>query len=284
VATALASGKRGVVVVNADDEGARSIESYAGGCRMLRYSMNDAPGVDVSARDEVVRPDGSTFVLRTPEHEAPVTIQLPGRYNIANALAAATTGYALGLRIDTIATGLESLTSVPGRMERIDQGQPFTVIVDYAHSPEAIRSVLDEVRRIASGRVLVLFGSAGERDVEKRPLQGAVAIRSADFAMFTSEDPRFEDPDAIIEAIAAGATEAGGRRGVDFDCIEDRREAITAILKRAEPGDVVVLAGKGHERSMIYGDKKRPWSEADIAASALRELGYGDVTTQEWST
>jgi UDP-N-acetylmuramoyl-L-alanyl-D-glutamate--2,6-diaminopimelate ligase len=159
-------------------------------------------------------------------------------------------------------------------MESVDEGQPFAVIVDYAHSPEAIRSVLREVRHLAKNRVMVLFGSAGERDVGKRAVQGAIAVTDADFAVFTSEDPRFEDPDAIVDDIAVGAREAGGRAGVDFECIEDRREAIARILDRAESGDVIVLAGKGHERSMIYGDAKRPWHEANVARELLRAMGY----------
>jgi UDP-N-acetylmuramoyl-L-alanyl-D-glutamate--2,6-diaminopimelate ligase len=159
-------------------------------------------------------------------------------------------------------------------METIDLGQPFAVIVDYAHTPEAIRSVLAEARQMTRGRVLVLFGSAGERDVEKRMLQGAVAITDADYAVFTSEDPRFEDAEGIIADIASGALEAGGRTGVDFDRIEDRREAISTILHRAAPGDVVVLAGKGHERSMIYGAEKRPWDETAVASDVLKNMGY----------
>jgi UDP-N-acetylmuramoyl-L-alanyl-D-glutamate--2,6-diaminopimelate ligase len=213
-------------------------------------------------------------VLVTPIGTAEVRIHLPGSYNIANALAAAATGHALGLQPVEISRGLEALRAVPGRMESVDEGQPFAVIVDYAHSPEAIRSVLSEMRQIAKNRVMVLFGSAGERDVGKRAVQGAIAVTDADFAVFTSEDPRFEDPDAIVDDIAVGAREAGGRAGVDFECIEDRRDAIARILDRAESGDVIVLAGKGHERSMIYGDVKRPWHEANVARELLRAMGY----------
>jgi UDP-N-acetylmuramoyl-L-alanyl-D-glutamate--2,6-diaminopimelate ligase len=213
-------------------------------------------------------------VLQTLEGDQPVTIQLPGAYNVANAVAAAGTGLALGIPLETVAEGVGSLAAVSGRMETVDAGQPYGVIVDYAHTPDAIRSVLREARALASGRVLIVFGSAGERDLAKRAIQGAVAVTDADFAVFTSEDPRFEDPDAIIEQIAAGAVEAGGRRGVDFECIEDRRHAIQAVLERAKAGDVVVLAGKGHERSMIYGSEKRPWNEPVVAMELLRALGY----------
>jgi len=267
-------GKCGIAIINADDEGARSLIPDAGECRVILYSTQGDPDANVQAVDIHSTPSGSTFVLRTPDGAESVSIQLPGAYNVANAVAAAATGWALGIPLDIVAGGVSSLAAVSGRMETVDAGQPFAVIVDYAHSPDAIRSVLREARALASGRVLIVFGSAGERDIAKRAIQGAVAVTDADFAVFTSEDPRFEDPDAIIAEIAEGAIGAGGRRGVDFDCIEDRRDAIQAVLERARAGDVVVLAGKGHERSIIYGAEKRPWNEPEVALDILRGLGY----------
>jgi UDP-N-acetylmuramoyl-L-alanyl-D-glutamate--2,6-diaminopimelate ligase len=274
VASARRLGKLGIAVINTDDEGARSLEPDAAGCTILHYSTTGAKAADVRAEQIVTHPAGATFVLQTPVGSCPATIHLPGAYNVANAIAAASAGVGLGLPLETIAEGIASLRAVPGRMETVSEGQPFAVIVDYAHTPDAIRSVLQEARKLATGRVLVVFGSAGERDVAKRAIQGAVAVTDADFAVFTSEDPRFEDPDAIIAQIAEGAVGAGGRRGVDFDCIEDRRQAIAVALDRAGAGDVVVLAGKGHEQSMIYGSEKRPWNEAAVARELLRQLGY----------
>lgn len=274
VAAARESGKRGIAIINADDEGARSLESDAAGCDLIRFSTSGAVSADVRGDLIVSHAAGSRFTLRTPGGSHPVEISLPGAYNVANAVAAASVGIALDLPLDVIAAGVESLRAVPGRMETVDEGQPFAVIVDYAHTPDAIRNVLREARSLAAGNVLVVFGSAGERDRAKRAVQGAVAVTDADFAVFTSEDPRFEDPDAIIAEIAVGAGQAGGRRGVDFECIEDRRQAIAAALERAGSGDVVVLAGKGHERSMIYGSDKRPWNEPAVASELLRELGY----------
>jgi UDP-N-acetylmuramoyl-L-alanyl-D-glutamate--2,6-diaminopimelate ligase len=283
VAEARARGKRGVVVVNLDDEGARSIEPFAGDARIVRYSLDGHPHADVSAAALALRADGSSFVIDCAGTRRDVTLHLPGRYNIANALAAAATGVALDLQPDILVEGLQTLRAVPGRMESIQEGQPFGVIVDYAHSPEAIRNVLAEVRRLATGRVIVVFGSAGERDIEKRGVQGRVAIEAADFAVFTSEDPRYEDPEAIIADIAEGAERAGGKLGVDFECIEDRRQAIASALSKAAPGDVVMLAGKGHERSMIYGSDKRPWNEAEEARRALRFLGYSSSSEADRS-
>jgi UDP-N-acetylmuramoyl-L-alanyl-D-glutamate--2,6-diaminopimelate ligase len=277
VGAARAAGKLGAAIINRDDAGARAIESFAAKCAVTTYAL-DTPA-DVTAGDIRNLPTGTAFELTTPQGVAPVALRLRGRYNVANALAAAAAGLALGLELETVAAGLGALDAVPGRLEPVDEGQPFTVLVDYAHTPDALRTILREARGLAgAGRVLTLFGSAGERDVAKRALQGAVAMELADFAIFSSEDPRFEDPDAIIAAIARGATEAGGRSGVHFDCIEDRQAAITALLARAKPGDVVVLAGKGHEHSMIYGAERRPWDDAEAARRSLRQLGYGHAS------
>lgn len=274
VAESAATGRTGAVVVNLDDEGARSIQRYADNCRIITYSLGAEPDAEVLAIDIIADAEGSTFTLVTRDGTSELRLHLPGRYNVANALAAAGAGVALGMTTDAIASGIASLRHVPGRMESVDEGQPFGVIVDYAHTPEAIRSVLREARRLATGRVLVLFGSAGERDIEKRGVQGAVAVQDADYAIFTSEDPRFEDPENIIADIASGAEGVGGQRSVNFECIEDRGRAVTALLNAAEPGDVVVLAGKGHERSIIYGSEKREWHEAEAARLALHDMGY----------
>jgi UDP-N-acetylmuramoyl-L-alanyl-D-glutamate--2,6-diaminopimelate ligase len=146
--------------------------------------------------------------------------------------------------------------------------------VDYAHTPQSLASILTEARALATGRVITVFGSAGERDVEKRALQGAVAAELADYSVFTSEDPRYEKPTKIIEDIASGALRSGAIEGVDFDLVEDRQAAIEHVIGQAQPGDVVILAGKGHERSMIYGAEQRPWNEAEVARLALERLGY----------
>ena len=269
-------GGRGIVVLNGDDPGSVAIEADAGDCQRLHYSMQPITSVaaDIRALDIVSTPEGSTCRLVTPAGEARLRINLPGRFNVANALAAVGAGTALGLPLDAIVRGIASLTHVPGRMQRVDAGQPFAVIVDYAHTPVSIEAILREARRLTTGRVLIVSGSAGERDIEKRGLQGAVCVTHADYAVFTSEDPRFEDPDAIVEAIAQGAEQAGGRRGVNFACIEDRTAALLHVFTRAAPGDVVILAGKGHERSIIYGDQKRPWDEGQVANDLLHTMQF----------
>jgi UDP-N-acetylmuramoyl-L-alanyl-D-glutamate--2,6-diaminopimelate ligase len=162
-------------------------------------------------------------------------------------------------------------------MERVDCGQPFAVIVDYAHSPASLQTVLDQMRPLAArgdGSLILVFGSAGERDLQKRPMMGRVAGERCRLVVVTDEDPRGEDRDGILNEIAAGAEGAGKRRGEDLLCIPDRAEAIAVALERARPGDVVILAGKGHEQSIIMSDGPRPWDERAEAIRALANLGY----------
>lgn len=260
------------IVLNADDEGARSLAHFAGDTPILWYSTRKhaqltADAIRVSTR-------GTAFRLHIGEQIADVTLQLIGPWNVENALAAAGVGLLLGLPLDVIVRGLEQLTRVPGRFTKVDCGQPFSVIVDYAHTPESFQRVLPLARQIATGRVIVVFGSAGERDRVKRRLQGMIAAQLADFAILTSEDPRFEDPWFIIDEIAEGMRSAGAREGQNYLRIEDRRTAIREALRRAQPGDIVLLLGKGHEQCIIYGNERRPWDELAEAQSALEDLGY----------
>ncbi|GBD15296.1 UDP-N-acetylmuramoyl-L-alanyl-D-glutamate--2, 6-diaminopimelate ligase [bacterium HR26] len=261
------------IALNADDEGARSIAGYAGSAPVIWFGLH-ASQAEVRAQEIRAHAGGTDFELVTPGGSAPVRLKLLGRFNVENALAAATAGHLLGLTPQQIARGLESLDHVPGRLRRIDAGQPFTVIVDYAHTPEALQRILELVRGLVPGRLIAVFGSAGERDRAKRPLQGAVAARLAQFSIFTSEDPRFEDPERIIDEIAEGARSVGAVEGRDFLRIEDRAQAIREALRRAKPGDAVLLLGKGHERCIIYGSERRPWDESAEALAALAELGY----------
>lgn len=283
VAQALQEGGRGVVVLNADDEGTRAIAHDAGDAEILWYSIQDSAAA-IHAANVVTSADASSFDLTIAGQQWPTRFPLPGSWNVSNVLAATGALIASGADPAGVARVIETLRPVPGRLARVDAGQDFAVLVDYAHTPESLRSVLKEVRGLTDGRVLVAFGSAGERDIEKRALQGAIAAELADYSVFTSEDPRFEDPSSIIDAIARGAEERGARRGIDFDCIEDRREAIAALLSAAKPGDIVLLAGKGHEKSMIYNAEHRPWDEEQVARDLLAQLGFGrmeDKGTQD---
>lgn len=264
----------GTVVLNADDAGARSMVPFARGGTVVWYSAVDA-GADIVASDVQLGRNGSAFVLRTGEADVAVALPLLGGFNVANALCAAGLALAAGVEVDDVRRGLEAAPGIPGRMDRIDLGQTFTVVVDYAHTPESLRKIMTLLRSLhPNGRLIAVSGSAGERDPTKRPLQGAVSAELADLSIFTSEDPRNEDPERIIAEIAAGAVAAGGVPGESVLQIVDRRAAIGAAFAVARPGDCVLLAGKGHETSMIWGYEHRPWDEAAVARELLREGGH----------
>ena len=269
----------GIVVANADDPGSRAIESFAEGASLIRYAIVEE---DADVRAVNIRPEasGSRFDLDAGSRgRAAVMLPLIGAFNVANALCAAGITFAVGVGVSEIAEALASAPPVPGRMARIETGQPFSVVVDYAHTPDAMEKVITLLRGLhPGGRMIVVFGSAGERDVEKRPLQGAVAARLADISVVTSEDPRFEDADAIIEQIALGAEAAGAKRGMTLFCRTEREDAIRLAFDLANPGDCVLLAGKGHEGSIIWGREKRPWDEAQVARDILLRAGYAAST------
>jgi UDP-N-acetylmuramoyl-L-alanyl-D-glutamate--2,6-diaminopimelate ligase len=265
----------GTAVINLDDPGALEMLPYATGATVLTYSMKDRRA-DVFADNVELGVDGSQFTLVTKNAAVGCRMPLVGEFNVANSLCAVGVAVALRIDIETIVNGLAKSSTVPGRMARVDAGQPFNVIVDYAHTPDSLSKVLKLLRELNPyGRLISVSGSAGERDIEKRPLQGAVSGRLADLSIFTTEDPRFEDADAIIQQIAQGARAEGGVEGESFACITDRREAIAFAFAHARAGDTVLLAGKGHERSIIWGLEKRLWDEAAVARELLEELGYG---------
>lgn len=259
-----------VCVLNADDASYAYLAPF---CRapVLCYGIENpaadiwASGLDLGAdrsRFRVHLPGGEIFDVQTP---------LVARFNVSNCLAAIAVGHAQGLPSHHIAVALSHAPSVPGRMERVDVGQPFTVVVDYAHTAESLEKVLQVLRPLTKGRLIAVFGSAGDRDRVKRPLMGAVAARLADFAVITDEDPREEDAASVLREIAQGAEAAGARAGIDFIEVVGRREGIAAAFARARPGDTVLLAGKGHEQSIIIGREKRPWDDRRVARELLDE-------------
>ncbi len=263
---------RGIGVVNLDSPHAPLyLERTPGPCWTFALESDAAM---VRAREVRPAPDGVSFIAQTPLGEAPVHLHLPGTFNVANALAAVCVGLALGAGLATVVRGLEAVEGVRGRMQRIDQGQPFTVLVDYAHTPGSFETVMGLLRPVVQGRMFAVFGSAGERDREKRPMQGEVAGRYCEFVVLSDEDPRLEDREAILDEIAEGLERAGRRRGHDYLCIPDRREAIRAAFERARPGDLVLLLGKGHEGCIFYADHLLEWDEAAVAREVLSELGY----------
>jgi UDP-N-acetylmuramoyl-L-alanyl-D-glutamate--2,6-diaminopimelate ligase len=259
-------------VLNADDPHWQYLVDRAAGAKVITY------GIDAHAdvQGTVLSADASGSRVRVEARGETVEIALPlvGRFNVHNALAAIAAGIAAGVPLAKARDALQRAKPVRGRMERVDRGQPFSVIVDYAHTPESLDKVLALLRPLTKGRLIAVFGSAGERDRTKRPRLAEVAAKHSDFFVITQEDPRLEDPATILAEIEAGATAAGKTRGTDYEVIDDRRDAVRDAMRRAQPGDTVLLAGKGHEGSIIVGEDKRPWNEAEVARDALRELGF----------
>jgi UDP-N-acetylmuramoyl-L-alanyl-D-glutamate--2,6-diaminopimelate ligase len=264
-----------VPVINVDDPwGRRLVEELAerGNRSVVTYAVESE--ADYRAEQVEVGASRSTFVCRAPEGAVDVAIELPGLFNVYNALAAVVASVAAGVGLEAAARVIGSAPPVPGRFEPIDEGQDFAVYVDYAHTPDSLANVLTAARRIArerDGRLVCVFGAGGDRDRDKRPLMGAAARAHADHVIVTSDNPRSEHPDAIIAAIVQGAEREGGAAQLDVE--PDRRAAIAAALGGAGPGDVVVIAGKGHEQGQeLAGGRKIPFDDRDVARAELRAL------------
>ncbi len=259
----------GHVVVNADEPAWSSIS--AGARTVVRYAIGgDFAGAgnsaDIVADDIVLRAGGTSFDLRIDGERWPVTMPLIGRYNVENALGAIGAARAAGVPTEALVERLGSAPQVSGRLEAV-LTDPFTVLIDFAHTPDALENALAAVRPLTTGRLIVVFGAGGDRDPSKRRPMGEAVKRAADLVVVTSDNPRTEDPEAIIDGIVEGLD------GTDFRRIVDRREAIAAALSEARPGDTVVLAGKGHEAYQVVGTEKLPFDERKIARDALRSLG-----------
>jgi UDP-N-acetylmuramoyl-L-alanyl-D-glutamate--2,6-diaminopimelate ligase len=258
-------------VVNVDDPfGARLIGELGGGGAMATFSAAGADA-DFAALDVSFDATGSRFRCRSPEGEDPVEVPLPGHFNVENALAAIATVAALGVPVADAAAALAGAERVPGRLEPVDEGQPFAVLVDYAHTPDSLLNVLEAARRLAEGRLICVFGAGGDRDREKRPLMGAAVARLADIAIVTSDNPRSEDPGSIVDQILAGIH--GPQASAVVEVEVDRRAAIASALVTAEAGDTVLIAGKGHEQGQEFSDgRKIPFDDRLVAREELRAL------------
>jgi UDP-N-acetylmuramoyl-L-alanyl-D-glutamate--2,6-diaminopimelate ligase len=263
---------------NMDDEyGAAFSRVYPGD--QLRYSAVDGVDCDVQASEVVTRHNGTEFTLRVEGKRARLKTQLVGAFNVSNMLAAAACTHAFGVDFSTIAAGLERTPPVAGRFEMIDEGQPFSVIVDYAHTPDALERVLRFARRLCANRLLVAFGCGGDRDRGKRPIMGKVAGDNADFVIITSDNPRTEEPALIARHVLEGLLQSGLKSNRYYINL-DRHHAIEMALTMAAPGDVVVIAGKGHEDYQDIGSKRIPFDDRHVARLLLRDL-LGNFTRQE---
>ena len=255
-------------VVNIDDPYGRVL---AGTAEVATVTTGTAADADWRATEVAASLEGTGFRLRSPAGSIPVRLRLAGQFNVANALGALAAADALGIGLEAAVAGLEALAGVPGRFERVDAGQPFTVLVDYAHTPDSLDNLLRAARAVTQGRVIVVFGCGGDRDRAKRPLMGEIAGRLADLAVVTSDNPRSEDPAAIVAQVAEGVARGAGPGG--FLVEVDRRAAIRAALALAGPGDAVLLAGKGHEQGQEFaGGRKVPFDDRVVAAEELGVL------------
>lgn len=261
-----------VNVLNADDPSMERLRGIAQGI-ILTYGIRAE--ADIMALNIVHRRSGSSFTLKTPDGATTIDLGMPGEYNIYNCLAAASVAVSQGVTLDSIETTISQGIAVPGRMQRVEAGQPFDVLVDYAHAPNGLTQALSTLRMSARGRLIVVFGCAGERDRGRRYGMGHAAGELADFTILTVDDPRSEDPNDIIQEISIGLNEAGRTEGKDYIRLPDRREAIRQAFSMAQPGDTVLLAGMGHERRMLVGNEKLPWNEVEIAGEILKEM-YGE--------
>ncbi len=270
-----------VSVVNADDPTAADFLKYDAR-QKFTYGIMDRlrpkealPSPDISASLLKLMSDGSTFQLNTPFGAAEIAMPLPGRFTIANALAAIGVALSQGVTLDQVKTTLARLQAVEGRLERVDCGQPFAVIVDFAHTPDALQQVYDTLRPTVTGKLIAVLGATGNRDKTKRPILGALAGRYADWVFITNEDPYTEDPMAIINEVASGVPRGrpnpGENKGENswWWRVSDRREAIAKALSLAKPGDMVVITGKGGEHVMAVGDKLIPYNDVKVVEEIL---------------
>jgi len=219
----------------------------------------------------VLKSDGVSYQTEIDGKTYHINCRLPGSFNVYNSLAAVSVGHVLGLSEQQVEQGIAALEGVEGRMTQVDEGQDFTVIVDYAHSPDSFEKLFKDIKPITKGKLIVLFGSLGGGDVGKRAIQGQLAGEYADLAVIAEEDDRREDGQQIMDQIAAGAEKAGKTRDKDLFLIHDRTEAIGFAVKQARKGDIVLLLGKGHEKTIEHADGEHPWDEIGTARSALKQ-------------
>lgn len=262
-------GVRPTALLNQDDVSYEILKPY---CRVPIVSYGIDTPATIRAVDLDLGAERTRFRAILPDGEIRIETRLVGRFNVSNCLAALAACWSLGISPTVIAETLATVHGVTGRMERIDEGQPFTVIVDYAHTPDSLEKVLNILRPLTSGKLMAVFGSAGERDRQKRPIMGRIAAQLTDFFVITDEDPRDEDRWQILREIAAGARSVNKNEGDDFLLVADRREAIAAAFARARQGDTILLAGKGHEQSIILGTSKLPWDDRRVAREQLAAL------------
>jgi len=267
------SAPPGLAVLNADDPRGLQLRDLVPG-RTLLYSV-EGDRDNITAQSVRCTFSGTRFVLRTPVGTVPVESALVGRSNLQNMLAAAAAAYGLGFSLDTISLGIRALARVPGRFETVESGQPFTVVVDFAHTDLAFTNLLQTARDLTRGRVIIVFGSGGDRDRTKRPVMGEIAGRLADQVILTTDNPRSEDPVRIINDIVVGVQKANGIYSIEVE----REAAFERAFDLAQEGDIVLLAGKGHQATQIYHDHVEVWNDTEAARRLLARRGFARAAT-----
>ncbi len=273
-----------LAVLNYDDQNGRELVNTPADVHILYSTLSNTAvhphtirHVDDQTSFDVVFPD-TGFTL-------PITTYLPGQFNISNILAAVCVGVMWGVEQKTISDAITSVKSIPGRMDKVDVGQPFTVLIDYAHTPDAFTKLYEAIVPLAKGHhIISVFGATGDRDKTKRPILGSIAAEHAHFIVVTNEDPYTEDPQAIIDQVAAGVRDVGKHsEGKSFWRMIDRKAAILHAIRLAKPGDIVTVTGKGAEVAMVWGSEHRPWSDRAIILECLDEAGYGTQASTDSS-
>lgn len=260
----------GLAVINRDDPHGAFMASRSRAA-VLTYGLRSQAAV--RAEDVWLEPQGCRFEAVTPQGRTPVRLRLSGTFNVYNALCALAVGLRWGVPLEQAAEALASVSVPPGRFERVDCGQPFLVVVDYAHTPDGLANVLNTAREITRGRVIAVFGCGGDRDRGKRPLMGRVAAQLADHVVVTSDNPRSEDPQHIVQEIVEGLRGLGPGHA-SYEVEPDRAAAIRRAVSLAKPQDAVLICGKGHETVQIFSDRVVPFDDREVARQALRELGW----------
>lgn len=272
------AGQPKVSVINADDANADYFAAFAAD-RVVRYGLSSSH--DYSGANIQYLPDETVFDVKVSQQVTTISTKLLGQFNVMNILAATAAAHSLGVDFETIRQGIAGVTAVSGRMERINEGQDFLAIVDFAHTPNALKNALETARLLVQqgGRLIAVFGSAGLRDVEKRRMMAETSARLADVTVLTAEDPRTEALDAILQMMADGCISQGGVEGETFFRVPDRGEALYRACQMAKTGDVVIACGKGHEQSMCFGVVEYPWDDRDALRAALRGKPLGTLPT-----
>ncbi len=257
----------GVNIINIDDEHGRIIANHIKDFKIPMYTYAIDRNADFMAKNMTITASGVSFILLTPDYSIDIKVNIPGKFSVYNALAAAAAAFVQGIEKESIKSGLERIKGVPGRSEVVNIDMPYTVIVDYAHTPDGMENILNSVREYVKGKIITVFGCGGDRDKTKRAIMGEIGGKLSDYCVITSDNPRSEDPYVIIKQIEEGIKKTKCK----YDSIESRRKAIKKALSIAEKDDVILIIGKGHETYQVLRDRTIPFDDREVVLEMLKE-------------